>query len=209
MATLLHILAHPTPQGSLTVRIADTFVESYRETHPDDAIITADLYRETVSPLTAAHITTMLQDGDVGKMTPEERAAWEELDIRLNQFCSADKFLVTAPMWNFGVPAVLKAYIDQVVQAGRTFRFTAPGSAVGLMHGKPMAIVSTRGGIFSQPPMQEYEMCVRYLELVFSFIGINIVHEIIAEGLAIFGPHEQDAIIRPALERAREAGKNF
>lgn len=211
MPQLLHILAHPTPVHSTTTRITDAFLEAYRQAHPADDIVTLNLYHEPVSFLGETQLAALEKAGvpDDGEMTPEEAAAWGEVHGHLQQFCAADKYLLTAPMWNFSIPAVLKAYIDQIVQAGYTFRYTGPGAAVGLMEGKRMVVISTRGGIYSQPPLLEYEMCNRYLHHVFGFLGIDVIADIVAEGLALVGKHEQETILQPVLQQAREVAATF
>jgi FMN-dependent NADH-azoreductase len=209
MATLLHILAHPSPETSMTTGIATAFLDAYRETHPGDVVEVLDLYRDRVSYLTAAAISAMTKHDQPETMNDEERAAWEEITGHLRQFCGADKYLVTAPMWNLGVPAVLKAYIDQIVQAGITFRYAGPGMAVGMLAGRRMVVVSSRGGVYSQPVMLEFEMCVRFLRAIFGFIGIEVVGELVAEGLSLVGTPQQHELLEPVLRQARELAKHF
>jgi len=207
MATLLHILAHPSPEHSQTLRLAQAFLDGYREGHPDATVTTLDLYHEQVPHLSATHLTAMYWQGDRDTMPPAVREAWREVIAKVEQFKAADHFLVTTPMWNFGVPSILKAYIDHVVLAGYTFQYTGPVAAVGLMTGHKMALVSTRGGIYSQPPFSHFEMCQHYLSNVFGFLGIEIAAEIVAEGLALVGPPEIEEIMEPALDKARAAAR--
>lgn len=209
MATLLHILAHPAPSRSHTMRIAEAFLASYRESYPQDEVVELDLYQAGVPYLTAATLSAVGKQDNPAAMTSEEREAWEMILGRIGQFAKADKYLVTSPMWNFNIPAILKAYIDQIVQAGHTFRYTEIGTPIGLMTGKRMAIISVRGGIYSQPPMSEIEMSVRYLRSIFGFLGIEIATEIVAEGLALVSPAQQDGILRTAFAQAREAARTF
>jgi FMN-dependent NADH-azoreductase len=208
MATLLHINGHPGPAGSTTLRISDAFVARYREVNPGDTVVTADLYHEEVPFLAATHLSAVAKQGREA-LSPDEQAAWGEIQARLDQLCGADKYLVTAPMWNFGVPAILKAYVDLVVQAGYTFRFTGPGASQGLLDGRPLAIVSTRGGNYDTPPMSRYEMCVRYLEHIFGFMGVEVTAVIIAEGMALVAPHEREEIIQDAIVHAQRAAESF
>ncbi|HEX2951292.1 MAG TPA: NAD(P)H-dependent oxidoreductase [Armatimonadota bacterium] len=209
MATLLHVFAHPRPQHSQTLRIAEAFLDAYRTVHPNDIIDELDLYRENVPHLTEAHISAMLHQGEPTEMSADAASAWNEIMEKIKRFTSADKYLITAPMWNFSVPSVMKAYIDHIVMAGYTFRYTGPGASIGMMEERPMVIVSSRGGIYSQPPMTESEMCVRYLRNVFDFLGFDVISEIVIEGLALVGPHEKEKMMQPVLEKAREVGKSF
>lgn len=209
MATLLHIFAHPQPHGSLTMRIADTFIDSYRETHDADTVETLDLYAAGVSHLTRDHLEAITLQDTPEQMSPTVKRAWDGTMTLVRQFKRADAYLVTTPMWNFSVPSILKAYIDHIILAGHTFRYTGPGAHIGMMSGRPMVIISSHGGYYSQPPLNELEMCVRYLRNIFDFIGIEITADIISEGLAIAGPHEQDALLKPVLARARDVARQF
>ena len=210
MGCLLHVFAHPTPEKSLTMRVANAFVEGYRESHPGDEVVQVDLYREQMHNLTAVHLEAMQAKGDVAKLTPELRACWEEITRQVDRLLAADLVLLTAPMWNSGVPSIMKAYIDHVVMAGYTFRFTGPGSSVGMMEGKPLVIVSSCGGIYSVPPMSHYEMCVSYMRHAFEFIGFDTIAELVAEGLSLVAPHEQESeILQPLMTRAREVAQGF
>lgn len=159
--------------------------------------------------LGAAHQEALERHDDPGQLSADARAAWEEISGKVTQFTAADKYLVTAPMWILGVPAVMKAYINYIMVASYTFRYTGPGALVGLMEGRPLAIISSRGGIYSQPPMSEYEMCVGYLCDVFSFHSFSVVAQIVAEVLALLGHPQCDRILQPAEARAREVAATF
>jgi FMN-dependent NADH-azoreductase len=209
MTTLLHILAHPHAETSLTTRISNAFLDAYREAHPGNGVEEINLYHEQVSFLGTAHLGAMSKHEHPEAMTAEERVAWAEIRRHLDPFCAASHYLVTAPMWNLGVPAILKAYIDQILQPGYTFQYTGPGMTEGMCQGKRMVIVSSHGGVYSLPVMQELEMCVRYLRAIFDFIGVTVVDEIVAEGLAIVGAHQLPQILDPLQKRARELGRTF
>jgi len=209
MATLLHVFAHPKPEKSLTMRIANAFVDTYREAHPGDAVETFDLYTDEVCHLDAQDLEAMMMEGDLKKMSPAAAEKWGGTQGKVEQLLRADKLLITAPMWNNGVPSIMKAYIDHVVLAGYTFRFTGPGTAVGMLEGRPLAIVSSAGGVYSRPPLAKYEMCVSYLRHIFEFLGCETVAELVAEGLALAAPQEKDEIVEPIVARAREVARAF
>jgi len=209
MATLLHVFAHPKPEKSLTMRIANAFVDSYRGAHPEDVVETFDLYTDEVCHLNAQDLEAMMMEGNQDRMSPAAAEKWGGTQAKVEQLLRADKLLVTAPMWNNGVPSIMKAYVDHVVLAGYTFRFSGPGSSIGMLEGRPLAIVSSRGGIYSRPPMAKYEMCVNYLRHIFEFLGCETVAELVAEGLALAAPHEKEEIVEPIIERAREVARTF
>lgn len=102
-------------------------------------------------------------------------------------------------MYNFSVPSPLKAWIDHVLIAGQTFRYTAEGKPEGLLHGKKAYLALARGGVYSNGPFTAYDHQDSYLRAVLGFIGITDVEAVVVEGVA-FGPDYAGA----ALVRARE-----
>jgi FMN-dependent NADH-azoreductase len=120
-----------------------------------------------------------------------DAAQSEEL---LSEFLAADVVVIGAPMFNFSIPSQLKAWIDRVVQAGRTFRYTEKGP-VGLAGAKKVIIVSSRGGMYAGMP---YEAAMdhqeAYLRTVLNFLGINDVSYVRAEGVAMGVEKQREAI---------------
>ena len=136
-----------------------------------------------------------------GAPAPDSAAVRAELALTeevLAEFLAADTLVVGAPMYNFSVPTQLKAWIDRIAQAGRTFRYTANGPE-GLAGGKKVVIVSSRGGKYAgaafETAMDHQEA---YLRAVFGFLGITDITVVRAEGVAM-GPEARDAAIAAAL----------
>jgi len=203
MARLLHVLAHPEPDHSRTGRIASAFLRHYAELHPDDEILHLDLYREQIPFITAQHLAAFRKHRTPHAMSEPERQAWEEVTAHVRQFSEADKYLVTAPLWNFTVPAILKAYLDLIVVAGQTFQYDASGMPVGLLTGRRMALVTTCGGACAAPVANEGEMSIRYLRAIFGFIGIEVIGEIVAEGTNLLPVDEAEKALVDITSRAR------
>jgi len=108
MAKLLYIKANPKPDHlSRTFQIAESFIDVYRQTHPEDEIITLDLYKENIHWLTEDDLSTAFSS---------EAAANKDYPVLkyAHQFAAADKYVIAEPMWNLGIPAILKAYFDYV-----------------------------------------------------------------------------------------------
>ncbi len=105
---------------------------------------------------------------------PNHAESWTHIEALINEFLAADVFLVTAPMWNFSIPYVLKYYIDAIVQPRYLFAYDEHGVPVGLVHGKKMVCVTTRGGDYSlNSPMHAYDAQESYLRQIFGFVGIT------------------------------------
>jgi len=100
----------------------------------------------------------------------------------IEEFLAADVVVIGAPMYNFTIPSQLKAWIDRVAVAGKSFRYTANGPE-GLAGGKRMIIVSSRGGVYSQGPAQPMDFQEPYLRAVFGFLGVTDIEFVRAEGV--------------------------
>lgn len=156
----------------LTARIVDTL----RNAHPGLEVDYRDLDREPIAHLSGA-----------GMADP---AATAEAERILAQFLEADVIVIGAPMYNFAIPSTLRAWIDRIAVAGRTFRYTAEGPQ-GLAGGKRVIVASTRGGMHAGAPTDFVEP---YLTQVFGFLGITDVEFVRAEGVAFSPEHRKDAI---------------
>lgn len=202
MANVLYIKANARPDGvSRTFRISEAFVESYRQTHPQDTVTTLDLYKEGIQFLPCEGDLWEIHhpDPDTCSTHPILKYACRLLD--------ADKIIFAAPMWNLGIPAILKAYIDYIVVAGITFKYT-PQGPVGSCTGKKAVHITGRGGFYSAGPFAAYEMGDRYLRTVFGFLGITDFTTIAAEKLDVQG-EDVEAILQAAIKTAQDTAKTF
>jgi FMN-dependent NADH-azoreductase len=176
---ILHLDSGLFPQ-SISRQLSAQLVERLLAQHPGSSVARRDL---AAAP--PAHL-----DGNIlmaaGK--PEaERNAFEREQLALterllDELFAADLLVVGAPMYNFNLPSQLKAWIDRVTQAGRTFRYTATGPE-GLVKGKKAYVVSSRGGIYSAGPAMPMDHQETYLLMMLGFIGITDVQVIRAEGV--------------------------
>jgi FMN-dependent NADH-azoreductase len=145
MSTLLHISASPRGSASQSLQIADTFLEVYRQTHPDDTVTTWDLWDGTLpdfGPAAAGAKMTIFGGG-----TPEgaQADAWQAAQAAFARFDAADRLLFSVPMWNAGVPYVLKHFIDVVSQPGTVFGVDPATGYLPLLagRGKRAAVIYT------------------------------------------------------------------
>src|SRR3974377_1843347 len=123
MAQLLHILASP-PAQSYSTRGAKAFLYSYRQERPDDRIEVLDLFKADIPPFHAPQAKAKY--AVIAGQTPrdEAEAAWQPVVKTINHFKGFDKYVISSPMWNFGVPYRLKQYIDVLVQPSLTFAYS-------------------------------------------------------------------------------------
>lgn len=201
MSKVLYIRANAKPEGeSRTFKIADRFLEEYKRMNPLDEISILDLSQEKIDFLSADDIAAVY-----GPKTEESKK--HPVLQYTYQFAEADKYIVAAPMWNLSIPAILKAYIDYITVTGLTFKYTEQG-AVGLLLGKKVIYIVTRGGGYSSEPERNYEMGERYLRTVFRFLGITDFTTIEAEKLDVIG-EDVEAILNKAIQDAETAAKTF
>ena len=123
MAKLLHILASPRVE-SYSTRVAKAFLDSYRQARPGDQIEVLDLFQADIPPFYAPQAKAKY--AVMGGQTPrdEAEAAWKPVIDTINHFKGFDSYVVSSPMWNFGVPYRLKQYIDVIVQPSLTVAFS-------------------------------------------------------------------------------------
>jgi FMN-dependent NADH-azoreductase len=201
MSKLLYIKANAKPKAnSRTFKVSDSFIESYKESHPDDTIITLDLYEENINLLSEDDINNIF-----GPKTAESRN--HPILKYAYQFSEVDKIVIAEPMWNLSIPAILKAYIDYICVTGITFKYTEEGP-VGLCTGKKAINISSRGGDYSNKPFSEYEMGDRYLRTIFGFLGITDFTTIAIDGLDVIG-NDVDRVLEDAIKDAHEMARNF
>ena len=199
MSTVLYIKANAKPEGtSRTFAISEKFVETYKQQHPDDEIITLDLYKEGIQFLTEESIAIHQPKPEDGENHPILKYAY--------QFLRADKYIFAEPLWNLSIPAILKAYIDYICINTVTFKYTAQGP-VGLCQGKKAVNITSRGGTYTGEK-SVYEVGDKYLRTILGFLGITDFSTIAAENLDVIGQNVE-AIVNDAIHKAQELAKNF
>ncbi|MGY4617686.1 FMN-dependent NADH-azoreductase [Bradyrhizobium sp. USDA 4472] len=191
------ILGAASASRSLSAAIADEL----KRQHSEAIVIHRDLAAEPISHLTGAIAAGFRDTGfkDCDAATCAEHARSETL---VQEFLASDVIVVGAPMYNFSVSSQLKAWIDRVAQAGRTFRYTESGP-VGLSGGRRVIVASTRGGMYSTGPGAVMDFQEAYLKAVFGFLGITDLTFVRAERLTKGGE-----IRTQSLEAAQAAVSN-
>ena len=174
--TILHIDSSISGEQSASRAISRSIVDQLRALNPDAAVIARDLVTQPLPHLTL----DAFADSSV-----------------LDEFLAADTIVIGAPMYNFTLPTQLKAWLDRILVAGKTFRYTETGPE-GLAKGKRVIVALARGGFYDLgSPASALEHLETYLRGVFSFIGIE-PEFVAADGLAI-GPEQREASIKQAL----------
>jgi len=190
---LLHLDSSALGAQSVTRELSADVVARWQDTVPGLEVAYRDLDAQPLPHLTGPVL---------GKA---DAAAAEESEQVLQQFLDADVVVIGAPMYNFGIPSTLKAWVDRIAIAGRTFRYTESGPE-GLAGGKRVVVTSGRGGIYEPDSPADFQEA--YLRHLFGFLGIRDVEFVRAEGIAYSPQHRADALaaahaaITPPLARA-------
>ncbi len=211
MSKVLYITANPkAKEQSFSLTLGDAFLNTYKELNPNDEIVNVDVYDMEVPFIDEVVFSAWGKFGQglsFGELTSEEQHKVSVMNEILEQFLSADKYVFVTPLWNFSVPPMMKAYIDNICIAGKTFKYTENGP-VGLLGGKKAVHIQARGGIYSEGPAAAVEMGDKYINAVLNFIGINDKESIIVEGMAAT-PDKAESIKNDGIARAKEAAKRF
>lgn len=169
-------------------RLADDFVAGWQQREPGVSVTRRDLASSPIPHLTAACFSAALIP--VEKRTRAEAAEARIADELVNEVVGADVLVLGLPMYNFGVPSALKAWVDHVARAGTTFRYTANGSE-GLLKNKRAVVFATRGGIYSGTGNDFQTLWVKHF---LNFLGISEVEFVFAEGLALGDEARRNAL---------------
>mgnify|MGYP005849928667 CR=1 FL=1 len=192
MAHLLHLDSSPRGDRSISRMLAKTFVQHWQTAHPDSTITYRDIGHYPVPFITEEWIAASFTPAE--QHTPELAEAIRLSNELIDEFLAADCYVFSIPMYNFGIPANFKAYVDQIVRAGRTFTIDETGYK-GLVHGKKAIFILAQGGTYPEgSPAQSYDLQTPYLKLVFGFMGVTDIEFVYADNLMDKGEEREQAI---------------
>jgi len=210
MSRLLYIQASPREELSYSRAVANAFVEAYKERNPEDEVTTLDIFRMELLAFDGLALRAKYTILHGQQHSSEELAAWKAVEKVIEQFKSADKYVIAVPMWNFGIPYRLKQYIDIIVQPGYTFSFTPEEGYKGLVTGKPVLVVYARGGEYAEgSDFAAYDLQKRYMETVLGFVGFTDIRSIVVEPTLMGGPDTATAKRDAAITQAKELIDDF
>ncbi|MCL6702307.1 FMN-dependent NADH-azoreductase [Pseudomonas sp. SAICEU22] len=176
---LLHIDSSILGDNSASRQLSRELVQAWKAAEPDITVTYRDLAADAISHFSSQTLVAAGTSAELRDAALKHEAELSESTMA--EFLAADAVVIAAPMYNFSIPTQLKAWIDRIAVAGKTFRYTEAGPE-GLCGGKKLLIVSTSGGLHAgQPSGIGHE---EYLKLVFGFLGITDIEFVRAEGLA-------------------------
>ncbi|WP_061241743.1 FMN-dependent NADH-azoreductase [Ectopseudomonas composti] len=177
MSRILVIESSARQQGSVSRELTQQFIANWQVAHPADQIQLRDLVAEPVPHLDATLLGGWMTPSE--QQSEAEKAALARSNQLTDELLAADVLVLAAPMYNFAIPSTLKAWLDHVLRAGVTFKYTETGPQ-GLLTGKRAFVLTARGGIYAGSGLDHQEP---YLRQALAFIGIHDVQFIHAEGL--------------------------
>ncbi len=211
MATVLYITAHPHDhQVSYSMAVGKEFIEAYKQAHTGDQVVEVDLYSTDIPHIDVDVFSgwgKLRSGSEFDTLSDSEKAKVGRLNEIVDQFVRADKYVFVSPMWNFSFPPILKAYIDAICVAGKTFKYTESGP-VGLLTDKKAIHIQASGGIYSEGPAASMESGHSYLRKIMQFIGVPSFEGIFVEGMAAM-PDQAPSIKEKAIAKAKESARTF
>ncbi|HZG21608.1 MAG TPA: FMN-dependent NADH-azoreductase [Herbaspirillum sp.] len=182
MSTLLHIDSSARTGGSISRQLTASFAQQWQAKNPGGKIVHRDLAANTLPHLSESLMGAYFTPADA--RSAEQADVIKQSDALVDELLAADTIVIGVPMYNFAPPSTLKAWIDHVFRAGRTFKYGETGP-VGLVTGKKAIIILSRGGKYSEGPMEALDFQGKYLKSALGFIGITDVELVIAEGVSM------------------------
>lgn len=198
MRKLLEIDSSPLYGRSVSRQLTDAFVAQWKSSHPDGTVIDRDLNATPIPPVNAEWVSAAYTPEEA--RTPQQKEVLALSDTLLTELEQADEYVFGVPMHNFGVPSVLKLWIDQIARVGRTFSYE-DGTPKGLLKGKKATFIIATGGNYDpQTQMASFNFVEPYLRSVFAFLGVTDTKFLTAGGTAALNyGKDRDAFLAPHL----------
>lgn len=179
--------------NSVSRKLSADIVAKLRDANPGIQLTYRDLARDPVPHLTGAYMQALQSpEGEHAKMLQADLAIGREV---MEEFLAADTVVIGVAFYNFAISSQLKAWIDRILVAGKTFRYGADGRPIGLSGDKRVILAIARGGFYGEgSPIANLEHAESYLRTALGFIGITKPEVVVAEGLAV-RPDQREAAI--------------
>ncbi|EJS62496.1 TPA: NAD(P)H-dependent oxidoreductase [Bacillus thuringiensis] len=210
MNKTLIINAHPKVDdtSSVSIKVLNHFLVSYKELIPNNETIEQiNLYDDVVPMIDKTVLSAWEKQGNGQQLTDEEQKVTERMSEILQQFKSANTYVIVLPLHNFNIPSKLKDYMDNIMIARETFKYIETGSVGLLKDGRRMLVIQASGGIYTNDDWYtEVEYSHKYLKAMFNFLGIEDYQIVRAQGTAVLDPNE---VLQNAYKEVEEAASRL
>lgn len=211
MSKILYITANPSEEEkSNGLQVGRSFINEYKKNNSNDEVIEIDLFNSFIPSIDKDMMSAWNKLGSgipFSDLTSEEANKLSRFNEITEEFIKADKYVFVSPLWNFGIPSVMKSYIDAVCVAGKTFKYTEKGP-VGLLNGKKLLHIQASGGVFSEGPLSVLDHGNGYVKTIAQFLGITDVYSLFVEGTSI-DPSKAEEIKISSIKKAVDLAKVF
>lgn len=196
MKKILKIISSVNGAQSKSTQLADAVIEKLTANYPGSTVKVKDLSQQRYEHFHEGHLKVYR---GMGEAAPEVAATVEKIsDATINEVMDADIIVIGVPIYNFHVPSTLKAWLDHVLRAGKTFSY-ATGQIEGLVKNKKVYLAVSSGGVYSEGPMQAYDFAVPYLKAILGFIGVTDISTFWAEGCDM--PGYKETALQKAIDK--------
>lgn len=199
MSRVLVIESSARQQGSVSRELTQQFIANWKAANPADQIQVRDVAANPLPHLDLALLGGWMTPAE--QQSDAEKAALARSNELTEELLAADVLVLAAPMYNFAIPSTLKAWLDHVLRAGVTFKYTETGPQ-GLLTGKRAIVLTARGGIYAGSALDHQEP---YLRQALAFIGIHDVQFIHAEGMNMGGEFVEKGLAQAKAKLAELA----
>ncbi|MFJ5761165.1 FMN-dependent NADH-azoreductase [Neobacillus sp. NPDC093182] len=210
MNKTLIINAHPKidDSSSVSLQVYNHFLKAYKELIPDsESIEQINLYSDVVPMIDKTVLSAWEKQRKEQELSSQEQKVTERMSEILHQFKSANTYIIVLPLHNFNIPSKLKDYMDNIMIARETFKYTENGSVGLLKDGRRMLVIQASGSIYTNDDWYtEVEYSHKYLKSMFNFLGIEDYQIIRAQGAALLEPNE---VLQKAYKEAEEAASRL
>ena len=193
MSQILLVTTSPRAD-SLSTKVAQALVAKL-EADTGAKLVVRDLATAPIDHVGEEFVTGRVLP--TAQQTPAQAAAIAASDVLVTELLASDTIVIASPMYNFGVPSTLKAWIDNIARPGVTFSY-GEGGPRGLVTAKKVYLVEARGGVYSEGPYAAYNFQEPYLRTVLAFLGMTDVETILVEGIGL-GPDAAQKALEGAL----------
>lgn len=208
MAKILYVAANPKEEeNSFCLSVARKFIEKYKQKNPSDTIEEVNVYYDDF-PVVDRDVVNgwekLWTHQPLSNLSDDEKQKIFSIDDFADEFSFYDKYIIANPMWNFTIPPRLKAFIDSVVIADKTFKFTKEGPE-GLLKNKKLFHIQASGGVYKNTPR---EFSDSYIRAIFAFMGVSDVQSVFIEGVNMY-PDKANEIKEQAVQEAEKLALEF
>ena len=196
---ILHLISSPRGTASMSIKLGNEIIDRLQTENPGSSLTLRNLAETTFPHLEEVHLNSFFTPAE--QHTPELTEAIKHSDEAIAELKDADVIVIGVPMYNFGIHSTLKAWIDHIARAGKTFNYTEKGPA-GLINGKKVYLAISSGGVYSQGPMKAFDFTETYLRSVLGFLGMTDITAFRVEGLNV--PDLKDNAWDKAVESIEE-----